>query len=169
MSTPSLSRAPVPPRPITEEEAQTLLTLLTDYTQRIRSLVDRSYQTRYRMALIALGIPALGVILEFGKLDTITTTYYFFGLIFGLLYLFRYSIGVRAIHNEIQMLALRLEKVVRTASAVNSYADQGVITDLAFDLKLVEAETILRYAEDSRGFNPFPRRYTRDPYEKSPS
>jgi len=153
---------------ITEADFHQILALLDLYTERIRTTVNMVYTIMYRMILIVVGAVTLLPLWVFSAhASTVANEVYSLAAIFVLPFLFKLALEARAARNEAQMTASRLEKVVAVASSIDAYALHGLVNRLSFDLKLTEAEAMLRYARNVTRFNPFPRPYDSSPYSRN--
>jgi uncharacterized SAM-binding protein YcdF (DUF218 family) len=156
----------------TLEDMDKLLELLKEYTEKLRKVCEDRIEFREQYGVLRIGLGVMicfNVLFAFASLfsasfgdeqtsRTARATIFFassvgFLVLFGIVYLFGKS-WQRALYRsryDVHYLTDTLTRLIATASQYREHASNRIGDKFAFDLRLAEAEAVLRMSKDLFG------------------
>jgi hypothetical protein len=153
---------PFPSSGAVEIDSTTLVRLLTEYTARLRDLVERADSLRYsRTTLLIISSGALGLVIGMVVWTSMThpgTDLFAVAVPIGVAFLVGLGAGMSsrfisdrrrelALRRDIVIAARQLERVVRLGEQMQEHSQHDPALRLELELKLADAVATLHYAD----------------------
>lgn len=152
---------------IDREDLKKILSLLQEYTQKLKQICDKRMETRYKYIQLYLSIIIATILFTgayFGSFlyyysdkqtidETLTSSIYVFFFVMTMLLIFiviHLTVIIRARQKDsfnADHLAVIVKRMIKTASQYSEHASKKLSFKFEFDLRLAEAEAALMLYE----------------------